>query len=199
MDSDEHMDEQLFSLDEDFNKLFAAAADAGFKPHRPTHYYRDGTPILGDELMPAFLKWAMLFENEDRSVAQHTTPYGERLSTVFLGLDHNFFMQGPPILFETMLFAPGDRELARQLLLSPTSMTKGEREAAEAEEREKKRRFPHDQLLQVRYEKEGQARANHKKLRLQTLIPPRWRHFLLWTVGRDETWRIYNDEDEDQW
>jgi hypothetical protein len=29
---------------------------------------------------------------------------GVTVSTVFLGLDHNFFDEGPPILFETMIF-----------------------------------------------------------------------------------------------
>lgn len=32
-----------------------------------------------------------------------------RVSTVFLGLDHSFLGQGPPLLFETMIFG-GDRE-----------------------------------------------------------------------------------------
>ena len=27
-----------------------------------------------------------------------------RVSTVFLGLDHNFFGEGPPLLYETMVF-----------------------------------------------------------------------------------------------
>jgi len=27
-----------------------------------------------------------------------------RVSTTFLGLDHNFFGDGPPLLFETMIF-----------------------------------------------------------------------------------------------
>jgi len=33
-------------------------------------------------------------------------PYGKKIwvSTVFLGLDHNFSGYGPPILFETMIF-----------------------------------------------------------------------------------------------
>jgi hypothetical protein len=30
------------------------------------------------------------------------------VSTVFLGLDHNFGMNGPPILFETMVFGPAE-------------------------------------------------------------------------------------------
>jgi hypothetical protein len=30
------------------------------------------------------------------------------VSTVFLGINHNFFGNGPPILFETMVFIAGD-------------------------------------------------------------------------------------------
>lgn len=30
-----------------------------------------------------------------------------RISTVFLGIDHNFFGEGPPLLFETMVFCRG--------------------------------------------------------------------------------------------
>lgn len=37
------------------------------------------------------------------------TTVGEyEISTVFLGLDHNFFGNGPPILYETMIFAASD-------------------------------------------------------------------------------------------
>jgi hypothetical protein len=51
------------------------------------------------------LKWARWFETNDRHIAHdclfdHTV----RVSTVFLGLDHNFRGSGPPILFETMIF-----------------------------------------------------------------------------------------------
>lgn len=31
---------------------------------------------------------------------------GHRVSTVFLGLDHNYTGRGPPVLFETMIFGP---------------------------------------------------------------------------------------------
>lgn len=34
---------------------------------------------------------------------------GLMISTVFLGLDHNFLRDGEPILFETMFFGPGGR------------------------------------------------------------------------------------------
>ena len=44
------------------------------------------------------------------------TRIGEmEVSTVFLGLNHNFTMQGPPILFETMVFGqPDDDEICER-------------------------------------------------------------------------------------
>ena len=53
------------------------------------------------------LEWARAFEEDDRVIAQGR--HKERgknvmVSTVFLGLDHNFFGVGPPLLFETMAF-----------------------------------------------------------------------------------------------
>jgi hypothetical protein len=61
---------------------------------------RDGkTPLLCGDL----LEWAKWFEKTDRSVADDT--FGPvRVSTVFLGLNHNFFRAGPPVLWETMIF-----------------------------------------------------------------------------------------------
>lgn len=48
------------------------------------------------------LKWAEWFETADRHV-KNTKVGGVQVSTVFLGLDHNFF-GGKPLLFETMIF-----------------------------------------------------------------------------------------------
>ncbi len=43
------------------------------------------------------------FSETDRKVA--STDIGKtNVSTVFLGLDHNFYGEGDPILFETMIF-----------------------------------------------------------------------------------------------
>lgn len=45
--------------------------------------------------------------NEDRTIARdHVKPWKEEVlvSTVFLMVDHNYFDNGPPILFETMIF-----------------------------------------------------------------------------------------------
>lgn len=68
---------------------------------RDDHYVLDGkTPVLEPDL----LKWARMFEDSSgRRVAQDMI--GDvRVSTVFLGLDHNFDDEGPPLLFETMVF-----------------------------------------------------------------------------------------------
>lgn len=57
------------------------------------------TPIPEED----FLKWGEWLETAERHVAQ-TRIGNVWVSTVFLGLDHNFFGEGPPILFETMIF-----------------------------------------------------------------------------------------------
>lgn len=49
------------------------------------------------------LEWAKWFEKADRVVRKTPTPNGE-VSTVFLGIDHRFAGDGPPILWETMIF-----------------------------------------------------------------------------------------------
>ena len=56
---------------------------------------------------PDLLTWGRWFETEDRQVAR-TIVMGVLVSTVFLGLDHRFFGDGPPILFESMAFWPGE-------------------------------------------------------------------------------------------
>lgn len=68
----------------------------------------DKKPVLE----PDFLKWGKWFEeaseNGERIVKQETLPNGKFVSTVFLGLDHNFG-EGEPLLFETMVFAPEEK------------------------------------------------------------------------------------------
>jgi hypothetical protein len=55
---------------------------------------------------PDLLTWALWMDQADRRVARTKLESGFEVSTVFLGLDHNFFGEGPPILFETMIFRP---------------------------------------------------------------------------------------------
>lgn len=63
-----------------------------------SHYVLDGhTPVVEPDLM----RWARSF-NSNRRVA--LTKIGAvEVSTVFLGINHNFG-DGEPILFETMIF-----------------------------------------------------------------------------------------------
>lgn len=77
-----------------------------------------GEPVKEPDLM----KWAQWLENANREVAK--TKVGEALvSTVFLGLDYNFG-QGPPVLWETLVFGgPHEDEQDR---------CSGSREQAEA-------------------------------------------------------------------
>lgn len=68
------------------------------------HYVLDGhTPVVEQDT----LIWARWFESADRRVARTEVPGGV-VSTVFLGLDHNFSLKGAPLLFESMAFLDGD-------------------------------------------------------------------------------------------
>lgn len=81
-------------------------------------YILDGkTPVAEPDLM----KWGEWMQKANRTVRKDTAtvklagqPIGEvRVSTVFLGLDHSFG-EGPPLLFETMVFGgPLDQEQDR--------------------------------------------------------------------------------------
>lgn len=65
--------------------------------------------ILDDEGNPAeepdLIKWSMWFESayDKRHVGDDEID-DVRISTVFLGIDHNYSDDGPPILFETIIF-----------------------------------------------------------------------------------------------
>lgn len=62
-------------------------------------YILEGHKVVPVDLMT----WARWFEKAERHVASDMI--GEvQVSTVFLGLDHRFGDDGPPLLFETMIF-----------------------------------------------------------------------------------------------
>ena len=55
------------------------------------------------------LEWAAWFEaNHSRRRVDFNQVGDYKISTVFLGLDHRFTGDGPPILFETMVFKGKD-------------------------------------------------------------------------------------------
>lgn len=51
--------------------------------------------------------WCRLYGNKNfanRVVKQETLPDGKWVSTTLIGLDHRFIGDGPPLIFETMVF-----------------------------------------------------------------------------------------------
>lgn len=60
----------------------------------------DNKPVPEPDLM----KWGQWMQTGDRIVKQDKLPDGTFVSTVFLGLDHSFSPDGPPLLYETMIF-----------------------------------------------------------------------------------------------
>lgn len=60
------------------------------------------TPVLE----PNLYAWAQWFETAERHVAETWVTPDVRVSTVFLGLDHQW-SDGPPLLWETMVFGAG--------------------------------------------------------------------------------------------
>src|SRR5262245_52369685 len=69
---------------------------------RPHWYLRDGTPASMEEIEPR------LRDIGYKRVAEDTLPSGTWISTVWLGIDHSFF-NGPPLIFETMVFPSRDK------------------------------------------------------------------------------------------
>jgi hypothetical protein len=64
------------------------------------YYILEGKTVYPTE---DIIHWAQNFELSNRIVAQSEIS-GIHISTVFLGLNHNFSGEGEPILFETMVF-----------------------------------------------------------------------------------------------
>lgn len=67
--------------------------------------------ILDDEgnIQPAdVMTWARWFEKKDVRIVKQTQIGPVFVSTVFLGLDHNFSGKGPPLIWETCVFMSPD-------------------------------------------------------------------------------------------
>jgi hypothetical protein len=66
-----------------------------------------GYKLDGHTPVPMYMEnlheWGQWFETFDRHVRLTEFDNGDRVSTVFLGIDHSFH-GGTPILFETMIF-----------------------------------------------------------------------------------------------
>jgi hypothetical protein len=68
------------------------------------HYILEGkVPVKVDD----FMTWAVRYQQQEeweKSRVGSTMIGNVHVSTVFLGIDHNYRRIGPPILFETMIF-----------------------------------------------------------------------------------------------
>lgn len=67
---------------------------------KPTYYDRHGKPLLN---VMEWAEWLAPEKFEENRRVDERRFYGARVSTVALGLDHNWG-DGPPLIFETMVF-----------------------------------------------------------------------------------------------
>ena len=71
--------------------------------------------LNGHEVVPttSLEEWAIWFNQADelRRVAFSVIDEGLEVSTIFLGVDHRFIGEGPPLVFETMVFRGGDPQM----------------------------------------------------------------------------------------
>jgi hypothetical protein len=149
------------------------------------YYDQDGNPIEGGTL-----EWAAMFEDSrSRIIGRSKTLYGEMLSTVWLGLNHQYG-DGPPLIFETMLFAPRDRELHRRALrqfAGEERMSEEDRAKMKADDAYVEKHYPHDQL-QLRFSTKEEAAKNYNRMWWACIIPPRLRRLILYKLGENTIW-----------
>lgn len=69
----------------------------------------DRKPVPVTDLM----EWAVGLGEENNHIAKDDVG-SVHVSTVFLGLDHNYLREGPPVLFETMVFRSGSGDEMRR-------------------------------------------------------------------------------------
>lgn len=76
---------------------------------RPTTYILEGHRVVPEPDIMKFAIWIGILHKMNGHVVQQTTIQfcGFNIvfiSTVFLGIDHNYNLEGPPLVFETMIF-----------------------------------------------------------------------------------------------
>ncbi len=99
------------------------------------YYHRDGTPYPSGEA--GFFEWARDMQNDElKRVALDNLANGIEVSTIWLGLDHNFGSRSRPLIFETMLFVPQHKEFevfGRKMVFDRESIGKQWRYSTEEE------------------------------------------------------------------
>lgn len=99
--------------------------------------------LNGHEPIPVddVIEWAKWFEKGDRRVAKTSIEPNVFVSTVFLGLDHSF-MEGRPILFETMVFGDGEEDTMMERYSTWDEAEKGHKDMIERVKEIIKKREP---------------------------------------------------------
>ena len=69
------------------------------------YYDKQGQPITAEMDVDACLIWAKLFEDREyQRVATTKLVNDVLISTRWIGIDHSVLTEGPPMIFETMVF-----------------------------------------------------------------------------------------------
>jgi len=69
---------------------------------RPIYYDMNDHSLKGDDSVKI---WSLQYKSDkSRVVGQQHTWLGFYVSTVWLGIDHNYLDKGPPLIYETMVF-----------------------------------------------------------------------------------------------
>lgn len=123
-------DDDPFGLDDGLIKFFLLNDDHSLRPVR-------------------MMEWAQAFGASDRRVA-FTGNETKYVSTVFLGLDHRFFGDGPPLVFETMVFVDEGKTIDLGGKIYPN----------------------HTSIDQERYGSWAAAEAGHKRMVERHLLNP---------------------------
>lgn len=72
----------------------------------PRFYIPD--PVTHELREVGTLEWGHWMETIDNRVVAWTGNEARHVSTICIGLDHRFFGDGPPLVFETMIFIDGE-------------------------------------------------------------------------------------------
>lgn len=140
-DDDDELDDE-----DPLERLFNVLESLGGS-FRSRYYDRGGVPI-------SLMRAAVLGEDDAyKRVAQDYLGDGEIwVSTVWLGLDHNFMGVGPPLIFETMMFFKESEEAIEKRRAWWKKMGLPEHN------------FPWEECACERYPTEELAREGHRKM-----------------------------------
>jgi hypothetical protein len=88
--------------------------------------------ILKDKvpIQVGFIEHASWMQIDENRIIEHTKVGEILISTIFLGINHPFYRDGPPVLFETMIFG-GKEGQYQQRYITWDEAVKGHKEACE--------------------------------------------------------------------